>query len=62
MVGVKCSCGCRTIRKFCSNCGKEQEGDYFKCAWCGEKTLEKYYAEHDNRLCLSCGELGGEEK
>jgi hypothetical protein len=46
MKGKKCKCGCVGIRKFCFNCGKEQKGDFFKCANCG--------SESDTRVCEIC--------
>ena len=51
-------CKTKTIRKFCSNCGEEQKGDFFKCACCGEKTLEGYETTYDLRICGICsGEI-----
>lgn len=58
MKGKKCKCGCVGIRKFCFNCGKEQEGGFFKCADCGEKTLEGYESESDTRVCEVCSWRG----
>jgi formylmethanofuran dehydrogenase subunit E len=57
MMGKKCKCGITSIRKFCP-CGKEQKGDYFKCANCGEKTLEGYESKEDTRVCEVCSWRG----
>ena len=57
MTGKLCKCKARTIRKYCSNCGLEQTGDYFKCACCGEKTLEQYCSDEDMRICIFCNEV-----
>ena len=50
----KCKCGYGNIRKFCWNCEREQEGDYFKCGFCGEKTLEGYESSKDMSMCALC--------
>lgn len=50
----ECSCGAKTIRKFCPECNKEQDGDYFKCSCCGEKTLNGFESRGDTIICGIC--------